>query len=82
MKKAIVVVSTDVSDYEIVKGNIESVENNIRGRFPDYEVRRAYSAPVVIQSLGQGNGEIQTMQQVIRSLQIEGYQEVICISLI
>ncbi|WP_378952716.1 sirohydrochlorin cobaltochelatase [Pelosinus sp. sgz500959] len=82
MKKAIVVVGTNTNDYDILKAGMESIEDKIKGKFPDYEVRRAISSPIVIGKIAPKNDlQLDTTQQVLRRLQREGYQEVIFISL-
>ncbi len=82
MKKAIVVVSFGTSDHEVLKFSIESVENNIRDKFPDYEVRRAFTSPFVIKKLAERDGiHIDTRHQALARLQLEGYQEVVFVSL-
>lgn len=76
MKKAIVVVSGSTTDNEKLK------LDKIKNKFPDYEVRRAVTSHCVIEKIVQGDGiQINTTQQVLKQLQIEGYEEVIFVSL-
>lgn len=76
-KKAIIVVSFGTSYPEIIKLNIESIENRIRGAFPDYEVRRAFTSRAIIKRLLERDGvQIDNERQALERLRAEGYQEV------
>ncbi|HWR05574.1 sirohydrochlorin cobaltochelatase [Sporomusa sp.] len=75
-KKAIIVVSFGTSYQETLKLNIETVENRIREKFPEYEVRRAFTSRTVIKRLAESGVQIDNEIQALKRLQDEGYEEV------
>lgn len=76
-KKAILVVSFGTTYLETLKLTIESIENKIKDKFPEYEVRRAFTSRFVIKKLASRDGiQIDTEQQALDKLHAEGYSEV------
>lgn len=76
-KKAIIVVSFGTVSDEIRTSCIESIENKVRFSFPEYEVKRAFTANFIIKKLNEKNIYVGTLTQVLEKLKIAGYQEVI-----
>ncbi|QJW44859.1 sirohydrochlorin cobaltochelatase [bacterium BFN5] len=77
VKKAILVVSFGTTYLETLRLTIESIENKIKDRFPEYEVRRAFTSRFVIKKLASRDGiQIDTEQQALEKLHAEGYSEV------
>lgn len=77
MKKAILIASFGTTYQDALARDIESVENNIKINFPEYEVRRAFTSRIVLKKLAQRDGiVIDNEQQALERLRAEGYQEV------
>lgn len=78
MKKAILVVSFGTTFADTRKKTIDVVEEKIRLSFPDYNVRRAYTAHIIINRLKKrDNIHIDTPEEALQKLMDEGYREVI-----
>ena len=77
-KKAIVVTSFGTTFPDARKACIETAENDIRAAFPDYEVRRAFTARKVIAKMAaEEKIQVDTLEQALAKLKAEGYQEVV-----
>jgi len=77
VKKAILIVSFGTTYLDTLKLSIESTENKIRGAFPNFEVRRAFTSRIIIKKLAERDGiQIDTEKQALERLQAEGYKEV------
>lgn len=77
MKKAILVVSFGTTYQAGMELGIESIENKMKVKFPDYEVRRAFTSRIIIKRLAARDGlQIDTEKEALQRLQDEGYQEV------
>ncbi|NCB76251.1 MAG: sirohydrochlorin cobaltochelatase [Negativicutes bacterium] len=77
-KKAIVVTSFGTTFPKTRKACIESVENDMREIFPEYEIRRAFTARQVIAKIAaEEKLQIDTLEQALCKLKEEGYQEVV-----
>lgn len=78
MKKAILVVSFGTTFKETLKLTIDKIEERIREKFSDYEVRRAFTAHKIIKKLKERDGiHIDTPEEALEKLRLEGYEEVI-----
>lgn len=78
MKKAILVVSFGTTYVDTRKKTIDVIEEKVRDRFPEYEVRRAYTAHKIIKKLWtRDKVHIDTPEQALEKLKQEGYKEVI-----
>lgn len=76
-KKAIVVVSFGTTFDDARKACIESVENEIKAAFPDYEVRRAFTSRIVMKRLADRGIYADTLEQALDKLKAEGYTDVV-----
>jgi sirohydrochlorin cobaltochelatase len=77
MKKAILVCSFGTTYAETRKVTIEAIENRVRTEFPDWTVRRAFSAHKVIKVLKERDGiDIDTPEQAMQKLADEGFATV------
>ncbi len=82
MKKAIIVGSFGTTHADTRKKTIEACEQDIATAFPDYTVRRAFTAHGVINKLKQRDGiRVETPAQALERLHGEGFREVIIQSL-
>lgn len=80
MKKAILVVSFGTSYHDTLEKTIGAIENEIRGEFPEYEVRRAFTSNMIIKKLMERDGiETDTVQSALEKLISDGFNEVICL---
>lgn len=78
MKKAILVVSFGTTYADTRKKTIDVIEDKVRKSFPDYEVRRAYTAHIIIKRLKKrDNIHVDTPEEALKKLMDEGYEEVI-----
>lgn len=78
MKKAILVVSFGTTFADTRKKTIDVVEDKIRANFPEYDVRRAYTAHIIINRLKKrDNIHIDTPEEALQKLMDENYSEVI-----
>jgi sirohydrochlorin cobaltochelatase len=78
MKKAILVVSFGTTYEDTRKATIDKIEERVRERFTDFEVRRAFTAHIVIKVLKNRDGIIvDTPEEAMEKLIREGYEEII-----
>lgn len=78
VKKAILIASFGTTYHDALQRDIESVENHVKIKFPEYEVRRAFTSRIVLRRLAQRDGlMIDNEQQALERLRVEGYQEVV-----
>jgi sirohydrochlorin cobaltochelatase len=78
MKKAILVVSFGTTYKDTRELTIERIEERVRETFKDYEVRRAFTAHIIIKILKERDGIIEfTPEEALDKLIEEGYSEVI-----
>ncbi|SHI10494.1 sirohydrochlorin cobaltochelatase [Sporanaerobacter acetigenes] len=77
MKKAILVVSFGTTYEETRKICIESVENKIRDRFSDFEVRRAFTSQMVINKLKNRDGiVVDNVSEALNRLKREAFEQI------
>lgn len=78
MKKAILVVSFGTTYADTREKTIDVIEEKVRQNFPEYEVRRAYTAHQIIKRLkDRDNIYIDTPEEALKKLMDENYEEVI-----
>ncbi len=78
MKKAILVVSFGTTYKDTLKLTIEKIEDEIRERFKEYHVMRAFTAHMIIKKIKNRDGIIvPTPEEALEQLYKEGYEEVI-----
>ncbi|MGL5352684.1 MAG: sirohydrochlorin cobaltochelatase [Clostridium sp.] len=78
MKKAILVVSFGTSYLDALENSIERIENTIVNEFTDYEVKRAFTAHMIIRKLkSKHNIEVDTPNEALDKLLEEGVKDVI-----
>lgn len=78
MKKAILVVSFGTTFADTRKKTIDIIEEKIRANFPEYEIRRAYTAHIIINRLKKrDNIHVDTPEEALQKLMDENYSEVI-----
>lgn len=76
-KKAILVCSFGTTFADSRKVTIEAIENRVRAEYPDWEVRRAFSAHKVIKVLKERDGiDVDTPEQAMQRLADDGYTKV------
>lgn len=76
-KKAILVCSFGTTFAESRKVTIEAIEDRVRAEYPDWEVRRAFSAHKVIKILKERDGiDVDTPEQAMQRLADDGYTSV------
>jgi sirohydrochlorin cobaltochelatase len=77
VKKAILVVSFGTTHEDTRKATIERIEERIRDRFADFEVRRAFTAHGVIKVLKVRDGIfVDTPEEAMEKLIGEGYEDI------
>lgn len=77
MKKAILVVSFGTTHDDTMKLTIGRIEDRVREEFPDYEIRRAFTAHIIINVLKNRDGiHVDTPEEALQKLKDEGYEEV------
>ena len=77
-KKAILVVSFGTSYADTRKVTIEAVEQQVQDTFTEYEMRRAFTANIIINILRDRDGiDVDAPEQALQTLQDEGFTEVI-----
>lgn len=74
---AIIVVSFGTAVDTGRKACIEPVERKIRDSFPRFEVRRAFTSKVVIRKLSERNIQVDSLEQALDKLIMEGYKRMI-----
>ncbi|WP_032121513.1 sirohydrochlorin cobaltochelatase [Clostridium amazonitimonense] len=78
MKKAILLVSFGTTHYDTRKVTIDAIEKKVRETYKDYEVRRAFTAHIIINVLKNRDGIIElTPEEALEKLYKDGYEEVI-----
>ncbi|GLC32471.1 sirohydrochlorin cobaltochelatase [Clostridium omnivorum] len=78
MKKAILVVSFGTTHKDTLKLTIEKIEDRIKRTFPEYEMRRAFTAHMIIKILKDRDGIVtDTPEEALEKLKLEGFEEVI-----
>ena len=76
-KPVILVVSFGTSYTDNLDLSIGAVEADIAAAFPEYEVRRAFTAQTVIDILGEGNMEIDNVTEAMERLVADGVKNVV-----
>ena len=77
-KKAILAVSFGTTHKDTMEKTINKIEDRIREEFSDYEVRRAFTAHIVLKVLRTRDGIIENNpEEALEKLKHEGYEEVI-----
>ena len=77
-KDVILVVSFGTSYYETRKNTIDAIEQDIRAAYPDYEVRRTFTAQTIINILEKRDGyNIENVTQALERMVQEGVKNVI-----
>ena len=77
-KDVILAVSFGTSYYETRKNTIDAIEQDIRAAYPDYEVRRAFTAQTIINILEKRDGyNIENVTQALERMVQEGVKNVI-----
>lgn len=77
-KPAILVVSFGTSYNESREVTIEAIERDIAAAFPDYDVRRAFTAQTIIDKLAERDGlEIDNVTEAMERLVADGVKQVI-----
>lgn len=80
-KKAILVCSFGTTYAETRKLTIEAIENRVRAEYPDWAVKRSFSAHKVIKVLKERDGiEVDTPEQAMQKLADEGFTTVVLLS--
>ncbi|MHC1682659.1 MAG: sirohydrochlorin cobaltochelatase [Clostridiaceae bacterium] len=78
MKKSILVVSFGTSNKDTLKKTIDVIEDKIKNKFEDYEVRRAFTSQKIINKLRErSNVFIDTIEEALEKLSNDGFEEVI-----
>lgn len=78
MKQAILVVSFGTSYNESRIKNIEAIEQAIKEEFEEYEFRRAFTSPIIIELLKKRDGmHIDSVTEAMKKLAKEGFDRVI-----
>ena len=76
-KKAILVVSFGTSYKETREKTIDALENAVAKRYPDWEVRRAFTSKMIIKKLKERDGLfIDYITEALQRLVDDGFQEV------
>ena len=76
-KPVILVVSFGTSYTDNLDLSIGAVENDIAAAFPEYEVRRAFTAQTVIDILGENSMEIDNVTEAMDRLVADGVKKVV-----
>jgi sirohydrochlorin cobaltochelatase len=78
VKKAILVVSFGTTHEDTRRATIDKIEERVKESFSDYEVRRAFTAHIVIKVLKNRDGIIvDTPEEAMDKLIKEGYEDII-----
>lgn len=78
MKKALLVVSFGTTHSDTRKLTLDKIEDRIRERFTDYEVRRAYTSHIIIRILKARDGLlVDTIEEAFDKLRKERFEEVV-----
>lgn len=82
MKKAILVISFGTTYVETRKKTIEAIENAVQHKYPDFEVRRAFTSNIVRRRIEKNEGiHIPDVDEALQMLANEGFEEVYMSSL-
>lgn len=82
MKKAILVISFGTTYVDTRKKTIEAIENEVRERYPDFEVRRVFTSNIVRRRIEKNEGvHIPDVNEALKMLADEGFEEVYMSSL-
>lgn len=77
-KKAVVVVSFGTSHKDTRKASIEATENAISKKYPDYDLKRAFTSGFIIKKIKEKEGiEVNNPEEAFKELIEEGYEEVL-----
>ncbi len=78
MKRAILIVSFGTTYEETRKVTIDKIEERIKEKYKDYEVKMAFTAHIIIKILKNRDGIIvDTPEEALEKLKKEGFEEVI-----
>ena len=77
VKKAIVVTSFGTTFDDARKLNIESIVEDVRAAFPDYDVRLAFTSRIIMKRLAERGIYYDSLEATLDKLQQEGYQEIV-----
>lgn len=78
-KRAILVVSHGTSHHHTLTRNIDAIEHEIAGAYPDWEIRRAFTSGMIIRKLQKHHDmHVDTMASALTRLHAEGFGTVIC----
>ena len=78
MKKAILIVSFGTTHEDARKVTIDEIEEKIKNTFADYDIRRAFTSHIILRVLkNRDNVHVDTPEEALEKLKIEGYNEVV-----
>ena len=80
MKKAILAVSFGTTYAEAEQTCIRPVEAALAAAYPDWEVRRAYTARIVMHRLRERGVEIHSVEEALGQLRAEGFERIVLAS--
>lgn len=80
MKKAILAVSFGTTYAEAEQTCIRPVEAALAAAYPDWEVRRAYTARIVMRRLRERGVEIHSVEEALGQLRAEGFEKIVLAS--
>ncbi|HIU25915.1 MAG TPA: sirohydrochlorin cobaltochelatase [Candidatus Copromorpha excrementigallinarum] len=77
-KKAILAVSFGTSHKETREKTIGAIEEDMRRRFPDYQVRRAFTSGMIMRILRERDGiQVDNVAEALKRLADEGFDQVV-----
>ena len=77
MKKAILIVSFGTTYESALKNSIEVIENTIADAFLEYDIKRAFTSGMIINSLKKREIIVDTIEDAIKKLIADGYSKTI-----
>lgn len=78
MKKAILLVSFGTTHKDTRRITIDAIENKVKDKFKEFEVRRAFTAHIIINILKNRDGIIElTPEEALDKLYEEGFEQVV-----
>ena len=80
MKNAILAVSFGTTYAEAEQTCIRPVEAALAAAYPDWEVRRAYTARIVMRRLRERGVEIHSVEEALAQLRAEGFEKIVLAS--
>lgn len=80
MKKAILAVSFGTTYAQAERECIRPVEEALAKAWPDWQVRRAYTAHIVIRRLRERGERINTVEEALEQLKQEGFEKIVLAS--